>query len=251
MSFTYEQRIDLHIDSVIIFVIQEMYKKPILDNIDNLVNDILDPERTIEKKYGIYTISIIPIDPKTRIQQPKKGKMGKYDPLENTLIYRAGYDQLNNIYKFEIRDDVDEMYDVKERLSRELKEMYVHENTHDQQNQLKHRLQPYDDGDGDLVKYLSQYQEIAAMARGVAYALESRSYSLDDKELIRAIVNHSDIIYSLPVVHIDTINLYRHIGGKVWKNFLKHVYLYFFYDPEAQGTVEYGDWLKKHYNQIK
>ena len=250
MSFTYEQRIDFNISCMIDSIIQEMYKKPILDIIDHFVDDILNDNIDFIKTYKKYSIYIKFVPPKSNKNQ-KKGKMSKYDPIEYTLVYDAAYDQLNYIYKFEIRNDLDKMYDLRKRLTRELKELYIHENTHEQQNQLKHRLQPYDNGDGDLVKYLSQYQEIAAMARGVAFALKSRAKFNDLKDLINAIVNDSPKLNKLPIEHKSTIKQYRQIGGKVWRNFLKHVYLFFFYDPEAHGTVEYRNWLKKHSNQIK
>jgi hypothetical protein len=246
MSFTYEQTIDLNINCMIDSILQEMYKKPILDIIDKFVDDILN-NIELSETYGKYRMYITFVDPNTKIKKQKNGKMSKYDPIEDIFVYKAAYDQLNYIYKFEIRDDLEEIYDAKNRLKQELKEIYVHENTHEQQNQLKHRLQPYDDGDGDLIDYLSQYQEIAAMARGVAYALESRVKFHDEKDLIRSIASDSKKLDKLPIVYKSTIRQYRQIGGKVWKEFLKHVYLFFFYDPEAHGTVEYRKWLKEHF----
>lgn len=241
--------IDRYYDNITESILQDMYKKPYLDHIDDLVYDILHTDLTVEKMYDKYRIYLIPVDPQTKIKKPKNGKMSKYDPIEDKLIYNAGYDQLNYTYKFEIRDDVDTLYNVKERLTRELKEVYVHENTHEQQNQGKHRLQPYDNGDGDLINYLSQYQEIAAMARGVAYALGSRISTDEHEIIIRAIANNNDILNILPEVHKCIIDMYKKIGGKVWKKFLKYVYL-FFINPETTifETVEYRQWLREHPN---
>jgi hypothetical protein len=225
--------IDRFLEDEIDFLLQEMYKKPLLDIIDTFVHDILHSNldsNTIYEKHRIYIDLVEP---------------GK-NPKDKRLVYNGYYNPLHNTYRFEIRDDIDTLGDVDSALIQELKEIYVHEETHEQQNQGKNRLQPYDNGDGDLEKYLSQYQEIPAMARSIAYTLKIKT-NLDYKEVIRAIINDDTILQTLPDDFKIAIKLYRNINGKVWREFLKQAYvLLSSIENTYLGAVEYRQWLKDH-----
>ena len=221
----FNRLVDKFNDDLIESIIQEMYKKPYLDFIDDLISKILQGELDfIQDKYRII---IIPVD---RIDQ--------------RLIYNSSYDQFNYLYKFEIAHDVDELKDIEQILKQEFIEIYVHEETHEQQNKLKHKLQPYT-SDCDLQSYLSQWQEIPAMARGVAYAIKSRTGIIDDKDIIRAIVNNYEELKLLPESFQKIISQYRIIGGKTWRKFIKNVYN-IFQTLHYGATIEYRNWLKNN-----
>jgi hypothetical protein len=216
----HDKLVDKFTSDIVDSAIQEVYRKPIFSFINKLVQNIL--EGNLEAIFNKYRILILPVD-----------------PIGERLVYNCSYDQLNYLYKFEVRDDIDEIKKIRKKLKQEIKEAYIHEETHAQQNQGKHRLQPYDNGDGELKGYLSQYQEISAMARQVAFSVKSRT-KLSDIDTIRAIANNSTKLNKLPVEHKSIIREYRNIGGKAWRDFLKSVYKYFCNaDTYHLGKVDY------------
>jgi hypothetical protein len=167
----------------------------------------------------------------------------------NVFIIRASYSTEMHLYTFIVRKDFGSLGNIDNELAQEIREFYTHEQTHEQQDQLKPSLQRYYDGSEDDIKqYLSQNEEITAMARGVAYAIKSRSSLEEDDDVVRAIiVNDASILNLLPDKDQAVVALYREIGGNAWKKFLKSVYSYFNSSTASYlGQIEYRKWLKDH-----
>jgi hypothetical protein len=229
--------IDAWLDSRVSSLLK-MLRKPDLSWVDNFINDLLHNDDITDLEYlkKKYKVDV-------RFEAPSS-KM-----KNNAFIIRASYSTKMHLYTFIVRKDFGSLGNIDNALAQEIREFYTYEQTHEQQDQLKSSLQRYYDGsEDDIAQYLSQDEEITAMARGVAYTIKSRSSLEEDDDVVKAIVmNDTAILNFLPDKDQATVALYREIGGNAWKKFLKSVYSYFNSSTASYlGQIEYRKWLKDH-----
>jgi len=202
--------IDKWLDLKVKLILKEMLKRPDLDWVENFAHDVLYSNNDLDYFIEKYNVEIY------------------FEPIAMGCQYvnSASYEKERNIYKLYIRDDIKILKNINIKyLIQEIKEFIVHENTHKQQDKENISESNYYN-DQDINKYLSQREEIAPMAHGIAYTLSSRT-GLNDDEIVKAIANNDPILKTLPKKDQAVIDLYRQIGGKVWKLFLKKVYYFF------------------------
>jgi hypothetical protein len=114
----------------------------------------------------------------------------------------------------------------------ELKDMIVHEETHRQQNQSRNAEQDYISDFNpksweERKRYLSQYVEIDAIARMVAYEAEMIFYQLKDTDILKLFASLAPELQKLSFKAQNIIKDYHNVGGDVWRKFLSEVYRYF------------------------
>jgi hypothetical protein len=229
-----ENGIELFYEDAINQILKEAFRKPSFEQIEEFVNDMFDNELSLSDLLFKYRIDIEFV--------PKKQKH------DRTVIYSASYDQINNVLIIKVRDTIGDYPEDRDDFLKNLKDFYVHEDTHAQQNIGKHKFQQYYDGP-DLNKYVSQFQEIPAFAREVAYVIKSR-LGLEVNDAIKLITNGTEKeLIQLPIKDVAVIKQYRVADKKVLKKFLKEVYRFYRpFEDDRNSTIDYRQWLKDHQN---
>ena len=221
--------IDNKVESII-----SMLRKPSLDWVDEFVYEILHTNNDLDYYILKYKVEV------------------NFEPHNKLCLFlnSASYSETENIFRIFLRDDIDKIKFVESSLIQEIKDFMVHEDTHMQQNQLDSYKQTYCD-DPANIKHFTQYHEIAPFARGIAYALSTRTNLCPD-EIINAVANNDLILNILPLKEQSALNAYRSIKiatEKPFRKLLKKMYEFFYYrDFHSGGKIELRKWLKENSN---
>ena len=175
------------------------------------------------------------------------------DEKPETFIRSAEYLPSTDVYSLEITenafDDIEKGRN-REYFKIELYEFLSHEDAHRQQNQLRNSQQPYsrltpDAIDADIVRHLSQHDEIDASARGIAHEAFMKIPHTSNRDLMSKLIN-SDLSELLSEKSYSRLVRYRQIGGAVWRRLLKRAYEYLDSPGVSGGLEAYHNWLKNH-----
>jgi hypothetical protein len=219
--------------------IREALRKPNLYWIENFAKELYDNPRNSQAIYDKYKVDIL----RTNIEDPNKFiQSAEYNDDTTRYSIYLGQNSLVDIVKG----------NKKNRFIEELYLLLSHESTHDQQNQLNSKYQPYtkpptdpNDEEGKK-KYFSQKIEVDAYARAVAFEIYEKVTKLNN-DIMKVILDEEPIL-NLSDFSKIAINNYKTIGGETFHRFLKQAYSYFNSPYISGGLAEYHAWLAAHKN---
>ena len=225
-----DKEIEDSIDSIL-----SMIRRPNLEWVEYFIDDILNDEYDHSYYLKKYNIDI------------------HLEPIAKDCLFinHASYSPKEKVFRLYIREDIDDATVMdKIKFAQEIREFFVHEDTHMQQDQLESYKQHYYPDVFD-VRHFTQYEEITPYARGIAYAIMIRKPEWDYDKIIEAVVkNDPDLKLFLPQKDIAILNAYQKVDDKTLKRFLKKMHEFFYYkDFNSGGKIELRQWLKEASNK--
>ena len=217
-------------------VLKEIYNRPDLSWVDDWVRKLYSDEDTsvIEREHKVDISAESPLETRLRRKNDNSSGMtpeeieseyrltkdkillkGEYFPYEDKCTFTLNKDLLKEIDEGRYHDE----------LVREIKQFFVHENRHMQQNQpgfIEANNKRYTKKISDL-EYLMSKQEIDAWAAEVAESLEVSS----GKEAIEKIRLRHERPRSISPNYLAIIDKYYRLGGDALKKFLTEVWRYY------------------------